>query len=145
VFVFDTTDDLLRFISTVGQTTVPIFFQVVIFSGGSKNIAGQTTVPFYFRVVIFLGRNWWSYFDTSTNYGTYIRPEKILPEKRYSHLAGHVFWRVQITTGKITTRKKKSTVVWPTVEIHVFQRVQITTGNNYNLKKKVQSSGQWLK
>jgi hypothetical protein len=96
------TDGYLRFISTVGQMTVPFFFQVVIFSGGSKNIAGQTTVPFFFRVVIFLGRDWCSYFDTSTNYGTYIRPEKITTrKKRYSRLAGHVYWRVQITTGVV--------------------------------------------
>ncbi len=35
------------FISTVGQTTVPFFWGVVIFSGGLKNIAGQMTVPFF--------------------------------------------------------------------------------------------------
>jgi hypothetical protein len=55
---FDTTDGYLRFISTVGQTTVPFIFQVVIFSGCNlnppKNMAGQTTVPF-FLVVIFSG------------------------------------------------------------------------------------------
>ncbi len=52
---FDTTDGYLRFISTVGQMTVP-FFPVVIFSGCNlnplKKIAGQTTVPF-FPVIIF--------------------------------------------------------------------------------------------
>ncbi len=53
---FDTTDGYLRFISTVGQTTVHFFFRVVIFSGGSKNIAGQRTVPF-FSGRNFLGRN----------------------------------------------------------------------------------------
>ncbi len=62
--------------------TVPFFFWVVIFSGGSKNIAGQTTVPFFFWVVIFSGRNWCSYFDTSTNYGTYIWPETITIRKK---------------------------------------------------------------
>jgi hypothetical protein len=31
---------------------------------------------------------------------------------------------------KNTTRKKKGTVVWPTVEIHVFWR-----GSNYNREK----------
>ncbi len=53
-----------------------LFFRVVIFSGGSKNIASQMNVPF-FLVVIFSGCNWCSYFDTSTNYGTYIRLEKV--------------------------------------------------------------------
>ena len=52
---FDTTDGYLRFISTIGQATVLFLFRVVIFSGGSKNIAGQMTVPFFFRVVIFSG------------------------------------------------------------------------------------------
>jgi hypothetical protein len=32
--------------------------------------------------------------------------------------------------------KKKGTVVWLTVEIHVFWQVQITTGKNYDPKKK---------
>ncbi len=41
--------------------------------------------------------------------------------------------------------EKKGTVVWQTVEIHVFWRVQITTRKNYDPKKKVQSSGRWLK
>ncbi len=77
---FDTTDGYLRFISSVGQMIVP-YFWVVIFSGGLKNIAGQMTVPFFW-VVIFLGRNWCSYFDTSTNYGTYIQPEKIITRKK---------------------------------------------------------------
>ena len=59
---------------------------------------------------------------------TYHR-KKILPEKKVQsyRLAGHVFWRVQITTGKNYAPKKQGTVVWPTVEIHVFWRVQITT------------------
>jgi hypothetical protein len=92
---------------------------------------------FFFPVIIFSGRNWCLYFDTSTNYGTYIRPENITTrKKRYSRLAGHVFLRVQITTGKKLQPEKKGTVVWPTVEIHVFWWVQITTGNNYYPKKK---------
>jgi hypothetical protein len=78
--------------------TVP-FFQVVIFSGVSKDVASQTTVPF-FMVVIFL------YFDTNTNYGTYNR-KKLLPEKRYSRLAGYFFQRVQITTRINYDRKKR--------------------------------------
>ncbi len=49
---FDTTDGYLRFISTVGQTTVLPFFPVIIFSGCNlnppKNIAGQTTVSYLF-------------------------------------------------------------------------------------------------
>jgi hypothetical protein len=48
---FDTTDGYLRLISTVGQTTVPFFGGVVIFSGCNLNppkyIAGQKTVPFF--------------------------------------------------------------------------------------------------
>jgi hypothetical protein len=36
----------------------------------AKNIAGPMTVPI-FPVVIFWGRNWCSYFDTNTNYGTW--------------------------------------------------------------------------
>jgi hypothetical protein len=112
-----------------------------------KNIASQTTVPFFpvkiFWVVIgvrILTR-------ASIMVLTYDR-KKLLPEKRYSRLAGHVFWRVQITTGKnydpkkkvqssgrrlksmffgrfklqpekITTPPKKDTVVWPTVEINL--------------------------
>jgi hypothetical protein len=73
----------------------------------------------------------------STNYGTYIRPEIITTrKKRYSHLAGHVFWWVQITTGKNYAPKKQGTVVWPTVEIHVFWRVQITTEKIMTQKKK---------
>jgi hypothetical protein len=34
---FDTTDGYLRFISTVGQTTVPFFFLIVFFSGCNLN------------------------------------------------------------------------------------------------------------
>ncbi len=101
---FDRTDGYLRFISTVGQMTLP-FFLVVIFSGGFKNIAGQMTVPF-FLVVIFLGRNWCSYFDTNTNYCTYDR-KKILLEKK-----GTVVWPAMFFGGfklqpeKVTTGKK---------------------------------------
>ncbi len=104
-----------------------LFFRVVIFSGGSKNIAGQTTVPF-FPVVIFLGHNWCSYFDTSTNYGTYIWPEKNSTQKKGTVVWPAMFFgRFKLQPEKITTWKK-GTVVWPTVEIHVFWRVQITTG-----------------
>ncbi len=87
---FDTTDSYLRFISTVGQTTVPFYGGVVIFSGCNlnppKNIAGQTTVPF-FPVVIFLVvstiPNWFSCQNTNTNYD----PKKLRPEKN-----GTVVW-----------------------------------------------------
>ncbi len=41
----------------------------------------------------------------NTNYGTY-NWKKLLPKKRYSCLAGYFFWRVQITTIKIMTKKK---------------------------------------
>jgi hypothetical protein len=37
----------------------------------------------------------------------YLRPEKILPEKRYSCLAGYFFQWVQITTRKNYDRKKR--------------------------------------
>jgi hypothetical protein len=50
---FDATDGYLRFISTIGQATVLFLFRVVIFSGGSKNIAGQMTVPFFFGLLFF--------------------------------------------------------------------------------------------
>jgi hypothetical protein len=94
-----------------------LFFQVVIFSGGSKNIAGQTTVPFWGGLKNFLVCNWCSNFETSTNYVTYIRPEIISTrKKRYSCLAGHVFWQ-----GSNYNRK------------------------NCDPKKKVQSSGRQLK
>ena len=82
-------------------------------------------------------------------------------KKMYSHLAGYVFQRVQITTGKITTGKKrnsrladgggsdlagtlrpekKRTVVWPPMFFSGFklQPEKITTG------KKVPSSGRQL-
>jgi hypothetical protein len=104
------------------------------------------TVPFLFLGRNFSGRNWCSYFDMSTNYGTYIGPEKNTTRKK-----GTVIWPAMFFSGfklqpeKITTRKKKGTVVWPTVEIQVFRRVQITTGKNYDPKKKVQSSGRRLK
>ncbi len=73
------------------------FFRVLIFSGGSKNIAGQTTVPFLGGGIIFSCRNWCSYFDTSTNYGTYIPPEK-------------------------NTTRKKGTVVQSKKEIHTNRK-----------------------
>jgi hypothetical protein len=51
-------------------------------------------------------------------------------KKRYScHLAGYVFWRVQITTGK-NYDQKKSTVVWPSVgnwkKLHPEKKVQLS-------------------
>ena len=74
-------------------------------------------------------------------------------KKRYSRLAGHVFWRVQITTGKITTRKKKrySRLAdgWNKSQITIC-RVKIQTPIITKLekittrKKKVQSPGHWL-
>jgi hypothetical protein len=97
-----------------------IFFRVVIFSSGLKNIAGQTTVPFFFWVVIFSGHNWCSYFDTSTNYGTYIRPEKITTRKKGTVIWPAMFFgRFKLQLQKNTTRKKKGTVICPTVEINL--------------------------
>jgi hypothetical protein len=74
---------------------------------------------------------------------------------RYSRLAGYVFWRVQITTGKNYNREKKGTVVWPMEAAQIwreiydrkkkgtvvwpaifFWRVQITTGKIYDREKK---------
>ncbi len=83
----------------------PKFGEIVLFSGGSKNIAGETTVPF-FPVVIFSGRNWCSHFNMNTNYGTYNR-KNYYRKKRYSRLASYVFRRIQITTGKYYDLKKK--------------------------------------
>jgi hypothetical protein len=77
---------------------------------------------------------------------TYDR-KNLLPEKKVQS----VIWPAMFLGGfklqpeKITTQKKKGTVIWPTVEIHVFERVQITTGKNYTLKKNVQLSGRRLK
>jgi hypothetical protein len=102
------TDGYLRFISTVGQTTVPFFGGVVVFSGcnlnSPKNMAGQTTVPIFSSSIFFR-----SYVSTIIGDRVKIRtpittrknydPKK----KRYSRLAGYVFR----TTGKITTRKKR--------------------------------------
>jgi hypothetical protein len=102
---FDTTDSYLRFISTLGQTTVP-FFPVVFFSccnlNPPKSIAVQTTVPF-FPVVFFSGRkynNWCSCQITNTNYD----PKKLRPEKK-----GTVIWPAMFfkSPEKITTRKKR--------------------------------------
>ncbi len=98
--------------------------------------------------VIFWGCNWCSYFDTSTNYGTYIRPEKFTTrKKRYSHLAGHVFWQVQITTGKNYDPKKKRyrhlADGWNKSQItvgHIIIKLEKITTR----KKKVQSSGRRL-
>jgi hypothetical protein len=45
-------------------------------------------------------------------------------KKKFSCLDGYVFWRVQITTGKITTGKK-GTVGWPTVQINLVCCVKL--------------------
>ncbi len=50
VHFFDTTDGYLRFTPT----------------------DGQTTVPFYFLIVIFSGRCWCSYFDMTDGYLRFI-------------------------------------------------------------------------
>ncbi len=63
-------------------------------------------------------------------------------KKTYSRLAGYVFQRVQITTGKNYDRKKRySRVAWPAVFSGGFklQPEKITTGKI----KKVQLSGRW--
>jgi hypothetical protein len=106
---FDTTEGYLRFISTFGQTTVP-FFPVIIFSGGSKNIAGQMPVLFFLVVTFWiiigvriLTRTPIMVLTTGKNYyrkkgtviwpamffgGFKLQPEKITTrKKRYSHLA----------------------------------------------------------
>ncbi len=82
-FYFDTTVGYLRFISTIGQMTVP-FFSGRNFSGCNlnppKNIAGQTTAPF-FPVVIFsscIYDNWCSCQNTNTNYN----PKKLRPKRK---------------------------------------------------------------
>ena len=112
----DTTDSYLRFISTVGQTTVP-FFPVIIFSGGLKNIAGQSTAPF-FPVVIFSGCNWCSYFDLNTNYCTYDRKKLLLEIK--VQLSGRLCFLAGSNNNQKKLRpEKKGTVVWPTVEINL--------------------------
>jgi hypothetical protein len=103
---FDTTDGYLRFISTVGQTTVP-FFPVIIFSGGSKNIAGQMTAPFFpvinFQVVIgvcILTRTPIMVLTTGKNY---------YRKKRYDTVVwpANFFGRFKLQPEKITTGKKR--------------------------------------
>ncbi len=91
---------------------------------------------FFFRVVIFSGRNWCSYFDTSTIYGTYIRSDKITTRKKVQLSGRPCFLAGSNYNWKKLRPKKKGTVVWLTVEIHVFWQVQITTGKNYDPKKK---------
>ncbi len=113
----------------------------------------------FFPFIIFLGPNWCSYFDTSTNYGTYIRsekittkkkgtvvwpamlfggfklqPEKLRPEKkRYSHLADG--WNLCFLVGsnynwkKLRPPPKKATVVWPMVEINLRYRLSCQNTN----------------
>ena len=116
---FDMIDGYLRFISTVGQTTVPFFFRVVIFSGCNlnppKNMAGQMTVPF-FLVVIFSVvckyHSWCSCQNMNTNYD---------PKKTTTGKKGTVVWPAMFfePPEKIMTPPKKGTVVWPTVEINL--------------------------
>jgi hypothetical protein len=104
---FDATDGNLRFISTVGQMTVPFFFRVAFCSGCNlnppKNMASQTTVPFFSGSIFFR-----SYVSTiigaRVKIQTQIRPKKITTrKKRYSRLAGYVFQ----TTRKNYVPKKK--------------------------------------
>jgi hypothetical protein len=101
---FDTTDGYLRFISTVGQMTVPFFVRVVIFSGCNlnppKNIAGQTTVPF-FPVVFFSG------CKSTTIIGVRVKI------------------RTPITTRKNYDLKKKGTVVWPAIFFKPPEKIMI--------------------
>ncbi len=107
---FDKTDGYLRFISTVGQTTVPFFSQVVIFSGCNLNPLGQTTVPFFLVVffpVIYKYHNWCLCQNTNTNYD----PKKLRPEKK-----GTVVWPAMFFNYN---PKKKGTVIWRTVEINL--------------------------
>ncbi len=59
----------------------------------------------------------WELGAVASNYCTYTG-KNYYRKKRYSRLAGYVFWRVQITTGKNYNRKK-GTVVWPTVEMNL--------------------------
>jgi hypothetical protein len=100
--------------STFGQTTVP-FFPVVSFSGSLKNIAGQKTVSDFFLVVIISGRNIGVHILTRSSIMLLMTRKNYHRKKRYSHLAGYVFRRVPITTGK-----------------------------NYDWKKMIQSSGRQL-
>ncbi len=55
-------------------------------------------------------------------------------KKMYRRLAGYVFQRVQITTGKNYDRKKK--VQSSRLTGRFFRRVQITTRKNYDRKNK---------
>ncbi len=88
---FDTTDHYLKFISTVGQMTVP-FFQVVIFSGCNLNPLSscwllclcvlcfvfcaptndQMTVPFFRWKFFQFCNNKCLYFDTTDGYLRFI-------------------------------------------------------------------------
>jgi hypothetical protein len=82
----------------------------------------------------------------STNYGTYIQPEKITTRKK-----GTVIWPAMFFGGfklqpeKIMTRKNKGTVVWPTVEIvSKYEHQLLQNWKKLQPKKKGQSSGHWL-
>ncbi len=75
---------------------------------------------FFFSGCNFSGCNWCSYFDTSTNYGTYIWPEKITSRKKGIVIQPAMFFGgFKLQPEKITTRTKKGTVVWQTVEINL--------------------------
>ncbi len=93
---------------SIGQMTIP-FFSVPNFFWWFEKHSRPDDCTFFFG----------SYFFRVVIIGvciltrapimvlTYDR-KKLLPEKKlYSHLAGHVFWRVQISTGKNCDLKKK--------------------------------------
>jgi hypothetical protein len=136
---FDPTDGYLRFISTVGQTTVP-FFLVVIVSGCNlnppKNIAGQTTVPF-FSGSNFSGRkyhNWCSCQNTNTNYN----PKKL--QKKKVQLSGQLCFLNH--RKKIRPEKKVQSSDRRLKQISDNRlscqntNTPITTGKNYYRKKR---------
>ncbi len=80
------------------------------------------TVPFFWGVVNFSGRNWCLYFDTSTNYGTDIPLEKILPEKKVQSSGQPYFLAGSNYNRKKLRSEKKGTVVWPRVEMKKYAR-----------------------
>ncbi len=85
----------------------------------------------------------WTFFISGRNYvkigfGGNLTTEK----KTYSRLAGYVFQWVQITTGKNYDRKKKRTVVWPSVgnwkELCLEKKVQSSLVVGWRAKHKTQ-------
>jgi hypothetical protein len=68
----DTTDSFLRFISTVGQTTVSFFFSCNFFRWFKKH-SRPDDCTFFSGRNFFSDCNWCLYFDMNTNYGTYNR------------------------------------------------------------------------